>query len=45
MEKKNYDEEIGNLYGDCPSLKKEFEKKMSWSNVEKHVFYYSEKCD
>lgn len=35
MEKKNYDDEIANLYGDCPALKKEFDKKMNWGNVEK----------
>ena len=45
MEKKNYDDELENLYGDCPSFKKEFEKKMGWSMVEKHIFYYSGKCE
>jgi len=45
MEKKNYDDELENLYGDCPSFKKEFEKKMGWSIVEKHIFYYSGKCE
>jgi hypothetical protein len=45
MEKKNYDDELENLYGDCPALKKEFEKKMGWSMVEKHIFFYSEKCE
>jgi hypothetical protein len=44
MEKKNYEDEFDNLYGDCPDLKREFNKKLGWSNVEKHVFYYSEKC-
>jgi hypothetical protein len=44
MQKKNYDEEWEHLYGDCPDLKKQFEKKMGWSEVEKHVFYYSENC-
>ncbi len=45
MEKKNYDDELENLYGDGPSFKKEFEKKMGWSMVEKHIFYYSGKCE
>ena len=45
MEKKNYDDELENLYGDCPSFKKGFEKKMGWSMVEKHIFYYSGKCE
>lgn len=36
--------EIENLYGDCPELKKEFAKKLGWSNVEKHIFFYSENC-
>ena len=44
MQKKNYEEEFDNLYGDCPDLKKEFGKKIGWSNVEQHVFFYSEKC-
>ncbi len=46
MEKKNYDDEFANLYGDCPDLSKEFPKKeQGWSKVEKHVFFYSEKCN
>lgn len=45
MEKKNYDDEWENLYGDCPALKKEYEKDMGWSMVAKHVHYYSEKCN
>lgn len=44
MHKKNYEEEFESLYGDCPELKKEFTKKLGWSNVEKHVYFYSEKC-
>lgn len=44
MMKKNYDDEFENLYGDCPELKKEFGKNIHWSNVEEHVFFYSEKC-
>lgn len=44
MQKKNYDDEFENLYGDCPELKKEYAKKLGWSNVEKHVYYYSENC-
>jgi hypothetical protein len=44
LQKKNYDEEWENLYGDCPALKKEFAKKMGWSEVERHVYYYSENC-
>jgi hypothetical protein len=45
MEKKNYDDEFENLYGDCPDFKKEFAKEQGWSKVEKHVFFYSEKCN
>ena len=45
MMKKNYDDEFENLYGDCPALKKEFGKDVRWSSVEKHVFFYSEKCE
>jgi hypothetical protein len=45
MEKKNYDEEFENLYGDCPELKKTFIKDLGWSRVEKHVFHHSEKCE
>lgn len=44
LQKKNYEEEFENLYGDCPELKKEFAKKLGWSNVEKHIFFYSENC-
>lgn len=44
LQKKNYEEEFENLYGDCPELKKEFTKKLGWSNVEKHVYFYSENC-
>jgi hypothetical protein len=45
MEKKNYDDEFANLYGDCPELNKEFAKQQGWSKVEKHVFFYSENCN
>lgn len=44
LQKKNYEEEFENLFGDCPGLKKEFSKKLGWSNFEKHVFFYSENC-
>lgn len=44
MEKKNYDKEFKNLYGDCQDLMKEFSEKNTWKNVEKHVFFYSENC-
>ena len=44
LEKKNYDEEFQNLYGDCPDLVNEFSENKTWKNVEKHVFYYSENC-
>ncbi len=45
MFKKNYEEEFSALYGDCPSLSKEFSKKMGWSSVDKHVYYYDTKCN
>ena len=45
MEKKNYDDEFANLYGDCPDFKKEFAKEQGWGKVENHVFFYSEKCN
>ena len=45
MFKKNYEEEINNLYGDCPDLKKEFNKKMGWVYVEKHIFFYDQNCN
>lgn len=44
MQKKNYEDEWNHLYGDCPDLNKEFAKKMGWSEVAKHVYYYSENC-
>lgn len=45
MEKKNYEDEFANLYGDCADLGKEFAKEQGWGKVEKHVFFYSEKCN
>ena len=45
MEKKNYDDEFANLYGDCPELAKEFGEKLGWKRVAEHVYFYSEKCN
>jgi hypothetical protein len=45
MEKKNYDDEFANLYGDCPELAKEFGELTGWKRVAEHVFFYSEKCN
>lgn len=42
--KKNYDDEFAGLYSGCDAFKKEFTKNKKWSNVEKHVFFYSENC-
>lgn len=42
--KGNYEDEFANLYGGCDAFKKKFGKKMKWSQVEEHVFFYSENC-
>jgi hypothetical protein len=42
--KGNYEDEFTNLYADCSEFKKNFAKKTKWSQVEKHVFFYSENC-
>jgi hypothetical protein len=44
INKKNYDKEVKNLYGDCPDLAKAFDNKFRWTDASKHVAYYSEKC-
>lgn len=44
ISKANYEDEFANLYGGCDAFKKEFAKKTKWSQVEKHVFFYSENC-
>ncbi|NUO02776.1 MAG: hypothetical protein HUU01_19380 [Saprospiraceae bacterium] len=44
ISKKNYEDEFSGLYGGCDAFKKEFAKNKKWSQVEKHVFFYSENC-
>lgn len=43
--KKEYDDESAKLYKGCSGLKKEFPKGLKWSQVAKHVFFYSENCN
>ncbi len=44
ISKKNYEDEFNSLYGGCAAFKKNFGKSKKWSQVEKHVFFYSENC-
>lgn len=44
INKKNYDKEVKNLYGDCPDVAKVFNNKFRWADAAKHVAFYSENC-
>jgi hypothetical protein len=46
LEKKNYEEEEKNMYGDCDNyISKITEKgKMKWTDLNKHIFSYTNEC-
>jgi hypothetical protein len=45
LSKGSYAKTFDRLYGDCTAFSTAFEKNRSWSNVERHVFYYAEHCE
>jgi hypothetical protein len=46
LEKKNYEEEEKNLYGDCSNYMSVLtkEKELDWSDLSKHIYNYTEHC-
>lgn len=43
LKKKNYEDELKSLYGDC-SVADGFDGKMKWTSFAKHIVHYSTKC-
>lgn len=44
LKKKDYDETLEKLYGDCDQVKPEEARKMFWDGFPVHVYNYSTKC-
>jgi len=44
LKKKDYKDEFANMYSDCPSFEKEFEK-IKWSELGEHIFKFTEMCE
>lgn len=44
LKKKNYDDMVPTLYGDCPAFVKTIGTSPKWTDLEKHIFDYGQTC-
>ncbi len=44
LQKRDYDEAFGNMYGDCPAFVEAEKEKIKWLHLERHVFEYHQAC-
>lgn len=44
LEKRDYDEAFGKLYGDCPAFTEAEKEKIKWLHLERHIFAYHQAC-
>lgn len=44
LKKKDYDDELKGLFGDCKQLMRKYGKKPKWTDFAEHINYYSKDC-